>query len=240
MGDNNSEVLQHEIKIESNDNGKPMEVTELTPTYINPNKICKHRGNCFLSALKIMLRNFGIGYGLRASIALLSGIFMRKLYKQPRKLINQSILHKDIIGFGLFLGCYTGGYRMLNCLLRNLRGKDDGLNSMIAGFFSGSAMMFSKSTEMALYLFARALESIFNAAHKRGYVKSYKHGDTLLFCLCTTIMFYAFVWEPKTIRPSYLKFLSKVAGSQKNLGQITAVIRESYYLQNGIKPPHDH
>eukprot|EP01133_Synstelium_polycarpum_P014078 gene14078-16594_t len=136
----------------------------------------------------------------------------------------------DPIGFGLFLGFYTGGYKAINCLLRAIRKKEDGYNSFIAGFLSGGAMMFSKSTEMALYLFSRALESVFNAAHKRGYVKSWKHGDSALFCFCTTMMFYAFVWEPSTVRPSYLKFLSRVAGEKRNLGETTQRIRDMYAL----------
>ncbi|EFA81009.1 hypothetical protein PPL_05844 [Heterostelium album PN500] len=200
-------------------------------------RLCKHRGSCIQSCLKVWARGLLIGYGMRASLALLSGLVMRRLYKNPRKLINQSLLHKDPIGFGLFLAFYTGGFKAINCLLRAIRGKEDGWNSLIAGFFSGAAMMFSKSTEMALYLFARALESVFNAAHKRGLIKSWKHGDSALFCFCTTVMFYAFVWEPKTVRPSYLKFLSKVAGEKRNLAQVTEKIREIYYLSNHLPNP---
>ncbi|GAM18384.1 hypothetical protein SAMD00019534_015590 [Acytostelium subglobosum LB1] len=202
-------------------------------------RLCKHRGSCLHSCLRIWMRGLLIGYGMRATLALLSALFVRRLYKNPRKLINQSLLHKEPIGFGLFVAFYTGGFRAINCFLRNVRGKEDGWNSAIAGFFAGSAMMFSKSTEMALYLFARALESLFNAAHKRGYVGSWKHGDSALFCFSTTMMFYAFVWEPKTLRPSYWKFLTKVAGKGLDLATTTAKMREMYYVSRGLPVPID-
>ncbi|KAK5582356.1 hypothetical protein RB653_003939 [Dictyostelium firmibasis] len=237
-------VSQEELESEIKREEQSIKVTEVTTDdstkpsereYINKNGICKHRDHCVISTLKTLIRGFAIGYGLRAGIALLTGLVLRKLYRNPRKLINQSILHKDPIGFGLFLGFYTGGFKGINCLLRAIRGKEDGLNSIIAGFIAGSSMMFSKSTEMALYLFARALESLFNAAVKRGYLKSYKHGDSVLFCLCTTILFHGFVWEPTAVRPSYMKFISKVAGKNRDIGAITSVIRDMYYQQQQLK-----
>ncbi|EGG21868.1 hypothetical protein DFA_01754 [Cavenderia fasciculata] len=220
----------------TDDTNNQVEEIKLDDSQQDKNRLCKHRGSCIHSTLYTWARGLLIGYGLRASMALLSAIFIRRLYKNPRKLVNQTLLHKDPIGFGLFLAFYTGGFKGVNCLLRAIRQKEDGYNSAIAGFVAGASMMFSKSTEVALYLFARALESLFNAAWKRGYVKSWKHGDTALFCFCTSVMFYAFVWEPNTVRPSYLKFLSKVAGKDRDLSQVTSKIRELYYISNGIKP----
>jgi hypothetical protein len=83
------------------------------------------------------------------------------------------------------------------------------------------------SSEVALYLLARALESVFNGLVARGYLKSYYHGDSILFALATSIMFYAFVWydlfqlettnykrEPKNLRPSYNRFLMKMSNGR--------------------------
>ena len=83
---------------------------------------------------------------------------------------------KDSLDMGLFLGLYNLGFKGTNCLLRNVRGKEDAFNSIVAGAVAGSSMMFWKSTEIALYLFARALESIFSALVSRGYVKPVPHG----------------------------------------------------------------
>jgi hypothetical protein len=85
------------------------------------------------------------------------------------------------------------GFKGTNCLLRNIRQKEDGLNSAIAGAVAGLSMLFWKSNEVALYLAARAGESIFNALVQRGYVKSWYHGDSMLFAVSTAFMFYAFV-----------------------------------------------
>jgi hypothetical protein len=75
-------------------------------------------------------------------------------------------------------------------------------------------MMFWKSTEVALYLSARAAESLFNALVARGYLKSYYYGDSFLFALSTAFMFYAFVWEPHNMRPSYYSFLMRVSNGR--------------------------
>lgn len=37
---------------------------------------------------------------------------------RPNKLIKASFLHKDTIGFALFLAFYSGGFKAVNCLLR--------------------------------------------------------------------------------------------------------------------------
>ena len=114
----------------------------------------------------------------------------------------------------LFGGFYNLGYLATNGILRAIRGKEDGFNSFVAGGVAGTAMMFWKSTEIALYLFARALESIFQALVSRGVVKALPYGDSLLFSLSTMFMFYSFVWEPDTVRPSYYKFLLKVSNNR--------------------------
>ena len=123
----------------------------------------------------------------------------------------------------LFVGLYTFGFKgnlyfpffskcqATNCLLRAIRKKEDGLNSLVAGAVAGSSMLFWESTEIALYLSARAAESVFNGLVSRGYLKSHYYGDSFLFALSTSFMFYAFVWEPENLRPSYHKFLMRVS-----------------------------
>eukprot|EP01112_Ceratiomyxa_fruticulosa_P013609 TRINITY_DN382_c0_g4_i3.p1 TRINITY_DN382_c0_g4~~TRINITY_DN382_c0_g4_i3.p1 ORF type:complete len:287 (+),score=41.25 TRINITY_DN382_c0_g4_i3:143-1003(+) len=184
----------------------------------NSVRLCKHPNHsefaCLIHALKGFARGFALGYGIRGAIALITALVIKRLYRNPKKLIQSSILHPDVIRFGLFLGTYTGTLKGVNCLLRYLRKREDGWNAIIAGSVAGLSMYFSKSNEIALYLFARALESIFNALHKRGIVPSFKHGDSVLFAVCTSIMFYAFAWEPEALRPSYRKFITNASGGR--------------------------
>ncbi len=76
---------------------------------------------------------------------------------------------REPVDFALFLGFYNFGFKSTNCLLRHLRQKEDGINSLIAGAVAGMSMMFWKSSEIALYIGARAAESVFNALVQRGY-----------------------------------------------------------------------
>jgi len=181
-------------------------------------RLCKHPNHsefsCLIHALKGFVRGFALGYSIRGAIALVTALVIKRLYRNPKKLIQSTLLHNDTIRSGLFLGTYTGTLKGVNCLLRYVRKREDGWNAIIAGSVAGLSMFISKSNEIALYLFARALESIFNALHKRGIVPSFKHGDSVLFAICTSIMFYAFAWEQEALRPSYRKFLFNASGGR--------------------------
>lgn len=37
---------------------------------------------------------------------------------RPEKLVKASFMHKDTIGFALFLAFYSGGFKLINGLLR--------------------------------------------------------------------------------------------------------------------------
>eukprot|EP01113_Clastostelium_recurvatum_P023114 TRINITY_DN2763_c0_g1_i1.p1 TRINITY_DN2763_c0_g1~~TRINITY_DN2763_c0_g1_i1.p1 ORF type:complete len:282 (+),score=49.85 TRINITY_DN2763_c0_g1_i1:375-1220(+) len=176
--------------------------------------LCHHPHSCISNTVRGFLRSFAMGYGLRVVLALLSGIFARGLYKKPKRLFEAAFLSPDVVRFGVFLGSYTAGMKGINCLMRYIRKTEDGLNSIVAGFLAGTSLVFFRSNELALYLLVRALESAFNAAHKRGLVPSYAHGDSVLFAIATSIMFYAYAWEQDTLRPSYRKFINKVSGGR--------------------------
>jgi len=190
-------------------------------------RLCKHKdSSCIIHAIKGFIRGLIIGYGLRAAIGLVGALLMRRLYRNPKKLFQVSFLNKEPVDFALFLGFYNLGFKATNCLLRNIRKKEDGINSAVAGAVAGMSMMFWKSSEIALYISARAAESIFNALVQRGYVKSWYHGDSLLFALSTAFMFYAFIWEPENLRSSYYKFLMRVSNGRDVIRDRQIVFRK--------------
>lgn len=161
----------------------------------NPITLCRHKeSSCIQHSVKGLLRGLIIGYGIRSIIALITALFIKRLYRNPKKLIQTTFLQRETFDFSLFLGFYNLGFKGTNCFLRYIRQKEDGLNSFIAGSVAGISMIFWKSNEIALYVAARAAESLFNAMVQRGYVKSWYHGDSMLFALSTAFMFHAFVW----------------------------------------------
>jgi len=170
--------------------------------------------------MKASLRGFAIGYGLRGLLAFISALLLRRLYSSPRKLLQASFLSSNVVNFGLFLGSYNLIYKSFDCLLRRCRSPSDGLNALLSGALAGVSLAFSPSSEIALYLLARALESVFNSLVGRGLVRSWIYGDAALFAVSCGAMFYAWIWEPRTLRPSYLGWVSKIGRGRSELYQV--------------------
>jgi hypothetical protein len=53
-------------------------------------------------------------------------------------------MSKNAINLGLFLGSYNILFKGSNCLLKNIRQTDDGLNPATAGAIAGTSMYFFK------------------------------------------------------------------------------------------------
>jgi hypothetical protein len=64
---------------------------------------------------------------------------------------------------------------------------------------------------VALYVFARAVQSSYFASKARGWFhfwgSSWEHGDSLLFILSTAQIMYAYVMSPNTLPYGYWKFI---------------------------------
>jgi len=165
-----------------------------------------------IESLQGLGRGFAIGYAVRCALSFFSAVFGRKLYRKPRKLVEASFLHKDTIGFALFLALYCGGFRCINGLLHHYRQKDDGLNAAISGAISGISILFFRSNEIAMYALVRAMEVVYYTLHNKGILPSYKHGDSVIFALSTAVVGYCLFLEPYAIKPAYQRFLAKATG----------------------------
>lgn len=79
---------------------------------------------------------------------------------------------------------------MLYGLLRRLRGRDDGWNSVIGGGVAGLALLIQEKENrrtVSLYLLVRLCQCIYNELKRRNlwhfWQKDWPHGDSLLFVL---------------------------------------------------------
>eukprot|EP00026_Physarum_polycephalum_P008142 Phypoly_transcript_08220.p1 GENE.Phypoly_transcript_08220~~Phypoly_transcript_08220.p1 ORF type:complete len:209 (-),score=13.77 Phypoly_transcript_08220:116-742(-) len=168
---------------------------------------------CFIVAARGWMRAFGIGYSIRCFLSLFSAIVGRRLYRKPRKLIEASFLHKDTIGFALFLAFYSGGYKLVNGLLQIYRKRESkGINAAIAGATAGLSLLFFRSNEIAVYTFTRAIEAIYYSLVNKGVLPSYQYGDSVIFSLATAVIAYCLFTEPYAIKPVYQRFLHKATG----------------------------
>jgi len=197
--------------------------------------LCHNVNECLQHGLKTALRAFAIGYLARGTLSFVSNLFLQKMYKYPIKCLLQSFGLVPI-RFGLFLFSFVAAWNGIPCLLRRLRNKQDSLNSIIAGAIAALAILLSRSTEMTMWFFSKALEGVFSALVSHGVLKSWKYGDSLLFTVCVGIIFYCSVLEPYNLRLSHFKFLySASKGRYDQFQPVARAYHPEFFLKTGFK-----
>lgn len=172
-----------------------------------------------------------MGYGVRATLALLATLMMGKKKRPLPAVLKElvgSLFSIAATKFGLFLASYIGGFKGIQCALRYLRQTDDGINAAIAGGIAGSSFLIladrtspydpngtSELLPYAVYLMLRALEAVWNRLDTSGYVKSLPNFNAFLFAISTGTMFWAYSAEPESLRPSYRRFVYKMSGGRE-------------------------
>jgi len=199
--------------------------------------LCKHKESCWSFTLRGFFRGFMIGCGLRGTLTFLSLLFLKKMYRNPKKLLELSFGSKTT-NFGLFLGFFVGCWKGIACLLRNIRVRDDEINSIVAGAVAGLSILFSRSTEISMYCLSKGVEAIFVSMTKKGVMKPLPHPDVFMFAIGTGIIFYCCSLEPYNLRPSYWRFMRSVSGGRFDQFEMIAKVHRSIgFLQSGFKYP---
>ncbi|XP_060597965.1 transmembrane protein 135-like isoform X2 [Ruditapes philippinarum] len=173
--------------------------------------LCKHGHGCVYYVLEGSVKMFGIGYALQGAVKLVSSI--SRVFKQPKSVIK-SLVHINNFQLGAFLASFVGIYRVLNCLLRWLREKDEALHGLVAGFVAGWSMLFYKSQTVALYTALKLSEMLYFKGIASGSVPYIKCADIIIYSISTAIVFHAAVIEPHNLRPAYWNFLLRVTGNK--------------------------
>ena len=123
---------------------------------------------------------------------------------------------KNIIKSCLFLSCYIAIFRYGLCKVKNVRQKIDTWNVIIPAIACTFAIFWEPShrrIELALYLFPRFLEALWEFLLKRGLVKSVPNGEVLLFSFAMGIIMYCYQNESKAIKSTYLSMFQKFWGT---------------------------
>jgi hypothetical protein len=95
---------------------------------------CKHKSpDCVTNAVQGLLVNVKYGLMIRAAVTLLQLLFKKT------KLAKISVT--DQLRFPAFLAAFAFISKLVLCLMRRLRGKDDGLNSFVSGFLGGLSVL---------------------------------------------------------------------------------------------------
>ena len=88
-------------------------------------------------------------------------------------------------------------------------------NALPSGFIGGISLVFEtpgRQAEIALFCFAKTMETVWSWLLRRNYVKNVKYGDVFLFGLAIAIIGYYYQHDKESIKPSYQSVMSKLLG----------------------------
>eukprot|EP00794_Sanderia_malayensis_P000439 gene439-1080_t len=159
------------------------------------------------------MKLFSAGFALKTIPSLLFS--MKNIFKKPR-LFLRIIFSQDSIGFGAFLASMILLFRISEYIMYKIRGKKDEWNSFIAGGISGLSMLFQRSSSIALYILSKVGEVLYFKGASKGYLPYFKHGDALVYAVCTAIIFHTTTLEPHNLRPAYWQFMLRLTNNKFN------------------------
>jgi len=182
---------------------------------------CVHEGGCLLSGIRQAIKNLKYGLIIAGVLQLLRTL--KVVVKNPQEW--RKSLRPQYVSIALFLSSTVLLLRLVRCLLRRLRNKDDGWNSFAAGAAAG--WMASKTLSKDYWYFYLTFlgSRVIGAAHKflvqKG-VLSDKNVHWHSYCMMTVahaIHSYGYFLHPFILRDDmyglYLKMSALTPNEKK-------------------------
>ena len=162
-----------------------------------------HKHSCHSNAL----RNFLIVFKMASTFYIPMHLFPVIVYKrnkiqsEPVKILKNLII--GIVRSSLFVSVCISLFWYLICIFKNIRRRTDYWNILLASFICSFSILFEpagRRIEIALYFLPRFLESLFLFFEKRGYIKSVKNGEIILFATAMSFIMYCYQNDDKNIK----------------------------------------
>ncbi len=162
-----------------------------------------HKHSCHSNALRKFLIIFKMASTFYIPMHLIPVIVYKnnKIMSEPLKILKN--LLNGIVRSSLFVSVCISLFWYLICIFKNLRRRTDYVNILLASFFCSFSILFEPSgrrIEIALYFLPRFLESLFLFLEKRGYIKSVKNGEVVLFATAMSFIMYCYQNDEKNIK----------------------------------------
>ncbi|KAL6055594.1 Mitochondrial import inner membrane translocase subunit tim17 tim22 tim23 family protein isoform 1 [Balamuthia mandrillaris] len=103
-----------------------------------------------------------------------------------------------------FLALFCSGYQAIICSHRNIFSRDHKFLYFFAGILCSLSIFLEKKSrrsELALYVFPRALDSLYMQLLDRKWMASVPHGDLLIFCVAMGGLMHYYHNRPQTMSP---------------------------------------
>jgi len=157
-----------------------------------------------------------------------------------------SIFAKAIAGAfqsTLFLGTFCGGYQLFiviqRMFLERFKLTDHKLWYYVAALFSGFAILLerkSRRSELALYVFPRALDSLYMILYDHKMAFRLPHGEILMFSAAMSVLMYFYENDINNLSPLIAKLLQRFMPLKTLMNTQTAeeVVSEKSPLRHSV------
>ncbi|XP_011302970.1 transmembrane protein 135-like isoform X2 [Fopius arisanus] len=172
---------------------------------------CPHPHSCAHFVLGGGSKLFTIGLSVQIGLKLV--VQLKTLFSKPH-LLKSIIFQKKNFNLAVFLGGFTGIYRLVSCSLRRLNDGDNSIHALPAGLIAGLTFVMFPNNTIALYVMWKALQLLWNKGIENGKLPEVKGFIIGLYCFSTAVLFHAAMVEPQNLRSSYFKFLHNLSGGR--------------------------
>lgn len=171
--------------------------------------------SCTLHTAKRWLLGFRDGLPVYVTVHFLPLLLfrMRRLLKEPAPVLRHAFA--SVFYSTAFITSFQSIFWFVFCNVRNLRGRDTALSTVLAGVGSGLSIFFERKgrrAELALFSIPRAIACSWAVLERYGYVRSVPHAHVGIFALGMATIMTFHQHRPEVIKESYRRLLQRYFG----------------------------
>eukprot|EP00099_Drosophila_melanogaster_P009627 NP_001262370.1 uncharacterized protein Dmel_CG11737, isoform B [Drosophila melanogaster] len=180
---------------------------------------CRHQQSCIGYSLMGGIKPFVGGVGLQVALKLVMNVKRITAGKMPWK---KMIFNRGTLQLGIFMGSFSFLYKSVSCLLRHSFNRDDARFAIPASLIASISFTQYPDNTVALYVMWKALQILCTKGQEHGIVPHIPNFMLFLYSFFTAVLFHAGILEPKSLRPSYYKFLQAISGDRLSKFNLSA------------------
>ncbi|BFF89835.1 transmembrane protein 135 [Drosophila madeirensis] len=180
---------------------------------------CRHKQSCIAYSISGGIKPFVGGVVLQVALKLVMNVSKIASGKMQWK---KQIFDRSILPLGVFMGGFSFLYKSISCLLRHSFNRDEAAFAIPAGLVASLAFTKYPDNTVALYVMWKALQILCSIGQEKGIVPVIPNFMLYLYSFFTAVLFHAGILEPKSLRPSYYKFLQAISGDRLSRFNLSA------------------
>ncbi|EDV41942.1 uncharacterized protein Dana_GF17244, isoform D [Drosophila ananassae] len=180
---------------------------------------CRHQQSCVGNAVLGGIKPLVGGVALQVALKLVMNV---KRIVAGKMQWNKQVFNRDTLKLGIFMGSFSFLYKSISCLLRHSFNRDDARFAIPAGLIASLTYTQYPDNTVALYVMWKAIQILCDKGQESGIVPRIPNFMLFLYSFFTAVLFHAGILEPKSLRPSYFKFLQAISGERLSRFNLSA------------------